>query len=163
MKKKIIRSAACSGILIMLAACNSKEKENAVAVIDKEKVKKEIQSRENEFAAIYNKGKVIDIDYYADDSKSFYQNTAPLVGREAIIEFLKSASASNSNRISFNTNEVFVSVDGEQVLEVGSFKLVDSSNAIIDNGNYMSLFVKRNGKYVCVRDMSTSDYNSEKK
>ena len=54
----------------------------------------------------------------------------------------------NSNKISFKTNDVFVSSDGNQVVEVGYFKLVDSANTIINTGNYMSLFEKRNGKYV---------------
>jgi len=43
------------------------------------------------------------------------------------------------------------------VLEVGYFKVVDSTNTTVNKGNYMSLFVKRNGKYVCLRDMSASD------
>ena len=51
----------------------------------------------------------------------------------------------------------FPSTDGNQIVEVGYFKLSDSSNAVINTGNYMSLFEKRNGKYVCLRDMSTSD------
>jgi hypothetical protein len=82
-----------------------------------------------------------------------------LVGKPAIVDFLKTdiISATNTNKISFQTNEVFVANDGNQVLEIGSFKVVDSTNAIINSGNYMSLFEKRNGKYVCVRDMSASD------
>jgi len=43
------------------------------------------------------------------------------------------------------------------VVEIGAFKLVDSLNNLINSGNYMSLFEKRNGKYVAVRDMSASD------
>ena len=89
--------------------------------------------------------------------QAFYQNRPALVGKEAIVEFLKSDLISNSNKISFKTNEVFVSNDGNQVVEVGYFKVVDSTNTTVNNGNYMSLFEKRNGKYVCVRDMSASD------
>lgn len=160
MKNKIIRLSVFGGILLMLSACNLKEKEMQESAIDKEQIKKDIQLREDEFAAVYNKGEVTDINYYADDSKSFYQNTAPLNGRQAIVDFLKTASIANSNTISFKTNEVFVSSDGQQVLEVGSFKVVDSSAATINKGNYMSLFVKRDGRYVCLRDMSTSDTDS---
>jgi len=51
-----------------------------------------------------------------------------------------------------------VTEEGNQVVEIGYYKVVDSTNnAIINSGNYMSLFVKRDGKYVCLRDMSTSD------
>ena len=79
------------------------------------------------------------------------------MGKEAIVSFLKADITSTSDRISFKTNEVFVSSDGNQVVEIGSFKVVDSVNNPVNTGNYMSLFEKRNGKYVAVRDMSASD------
>ena len=79
------------------------------------------------------------------------------MGKQAIISFLKDDIISNTDRISFKTNEVFVSSDGNMVVEIGYFKVVDSANATLNSGNYMSLFEKRNGKYVAVRDMSASD------
>ncbi len=48
-------------------------------------------------------------------------------------------------------------VDGVQVLEVGSYKVTDSVNVPINTGNYMCYFEKRDGKYVCIREMSSSD------
>ncbi len=62
-----------------------------------------------------------------------------------------------NNKISFTTVEVFPSNDGMQVVEIGYYKVVDSTNTIINSGNYMGLFEKRDGNYVSVRDMSTSD------
>lgn len=144
-----------TGALVLLYACNTK-KEDA-AVVDKEQIKKEIQEKENEFAATYNAGEIKNIGYYADDAISFYQNRAPLVGKDSIAAFLKSDLAANSNMISFTTKEVFVSGDANQVVELGYFKVVDSTQQVINQGNYMSLFEKRNGKYVSVRDMSASD------
>ena len=122
-----------------------------------EEIKKEIQAKEDEFAATYNAGILKDIGYYADDATSFYQNRPPLVGKKEIVEFLVSDLMTNSNKITFITSEVFPSNDGNQVVEVGYFRVVDSSNTTINRGNYMSLFVKRNGKYVSLRDMSASD------
>src|SRR5262249_30992159 len=127
------------------------------AVIDKEQIKKEIQAKEDAFAEIYNSGVLKNIGYYADDATSFFQNTAPLVGKEAILAFLQSDLASKTDKISFKTNEVFPSNDGNLVVEIGSFKVVDSANNPINSGNYMTMFQKRDGKYVAVRDMSTSD------
>ena len=63
-----------------------------------------------------------------------------------------------NNKISFTTNEVFVSNDGNLVVEIGYYKVVDSTaNTAINTGNYMVLFEKRNGNYFSVRDMSASD------
>ncbi len=39
---------------------------------------------------LYNAGEIKDIGYYADDATTFFQNRPPLVGKEAIVEFLKS-------------------------------------------------------------------------
>lgn len=158
----IVKGASLVCFISLLIACNEKkeepQKEAPQAVtVDKEQIKKEIQAREDSFAAVYNSGELRNIGYYADDAVSFFQNRAPLVGKQAIIEFLKNDIPSTADRISFTTKEVFVSNDGNQVVEIGSFKVVDSTQAPINTGNYMSLFEKRNGKYVVVRDMSASD------
>ena len=162
MNRKTIDKVMLAGIAGLLLGCNAKQegttiKEEPAVVIDKEQIKKEIQAKEDEFAAVYNSGMLKQIGYYADDAISYYQNRPPLVGKKAIGEFLAADLASNSNRISFKTNEVFVSNDGNLVVEIGYFKVVDSTNTPVNTGNYMSVFEKRNGKYVTVRDMSASD------
>ncbi|HVY74937.1 MAG TPA: hypothetical protein VG890_08920 [Puia sp.] len=150
------------GFMASLAmACNENKPETSAAVIDKEQIKQEIQAKEDSFAYLYNKGEVREIGYYADDATSYFQNRPPLVGKDSIVAFLKNDVISNTDRISFKTNEVFVSGDGNQVVEIGSFVVVDSANNPFNTGNYMSLFEKRNGKYVSVRDMSAS-YNPQK-
>ena len=157
MKKEILKRILLSCILSLMISCNSKKEEAAATVIDKEQIKKEIQAKEDAFAEVYNTGELKDIGYYADDAVTFFQNRPPLIGKEAIVEFYRSAITSNSNKISFTTKDIFISNDGNQVVEIGYFKVVDSTNTPINTGNYMSLFEKRNGKYVCVRDMSASD------
>src|SRR6185295_1854340 len=156
MKNKTIKKVLLTGTTVLGLACNSSNEGSAV-VVNNEQIKKEIQAKEDEFAATYNSGVLKDIGYYADDATSFFQNRPALVGKEAIVEFLKSGLASNYDKISFKTDTVFVSNDGNQVVEVGYFKVVDSTNTTVNKGNYMSLFVKRDGRYVCLRDMSASD------
>lgn len=154
MKNKIVTGVFLGCLSSLVISCNQQP---AAPAVDKDQIKKEIQAREDEFAAVYNSGQLKNIGYYADSATTFFPNRAPLVGRQAIVDFLKSDLDSNTDKLSFVTNEVFVSNDGNQVVEVGYFKLVDSANAIINTGNYMSLFVKSNDKYVCLRDMSASD------
>jgi ketosteroid isomerase-like protein len=163
--KSIIINGMLSGCTIFMFACNSKTNADPAPlladkeqiVIDKEQVKKEIQAKEDSFATVYNSGVPRNIGYYAEDATSFFQNRPPIVGKQAIVSFLYEGIQSKSDRISFKTNEVFVSNDGNMVLEIGYFKVVDSLNAPLNSGNYMSLFEKRNGQYVVVRDMSASD------
>ena len=149
MKNMILKGCALCCIIALMFACNAK--------IDKEQIKKEIQAKEDSFANVYNSGEVRSIGYYADDAKSFYPNRPPLVGKESIVAFLTSDLTSPIDQIKYKTNEVFVSNDGNLVVELGSFSVTDSAKTILNTGNYMSLFEKRNGKYVAVRDMSAAD------
>jgi ketosteroid isomerase-like protein len=144
-------------LMTLLVACNTGA--GKVSVIDNEQIKKEIQEKENEFAATYNAGEMKNIGYYAEDATTFAQNSEPLVGRAAIVEYLKANidSAERDKKISFTTKEVFVSNDGNQVVEIGYYRVVDSANTPVNTGNYISLFVKRDGKYYSLRDMSASD------
>src|SRR5258705_7930639 len=124
MKNKSVKGLLLVGIVGLMFACNTKKEEAPAVVIDKEQIKKEIQAKEDEFAATYNSGIAKNIGYYADDATTFAQNKAPLVGKEAIIEYLKAGmdSSSSGNKISFITNEVFPSNDGNQVVEIGYYK-----------------------------------------
>ena len=161
MKPRYVTLGLLLAVISFSSACTSEKEEPKPMAVDKEQIKKEIQAKEDEFAATYNSGEMKSIGYYAEDATTFYPNRAPLVGRPAIVEYLKSGISSNSNKITFTTKEVFVCPDGSQVLEVGAYKVADSANTIVNTGNYMSLFEKRDGKYVCVRDMSASDMNGE--
>jgi ketosteroid isomerase-like protein len=159
MKNKLIKAAFLSCVIFILGACNPKKEEPIAPVIDIEQIKKEIQAKENDFAALYNTGELKNIGYYAEDATVFAQNRAPLIGKDTIVSYLKAGllSSTKGNKISFTTKEVFVSNDGNQVVELGYFKLVDSLDVAINTGNYMILFEKRDGKYVSVREMSASD------
>lgn len=161
MRKTFIKGIVVSSALLLLIAC--KKEEPVAAVIDTNQIKEEIQTKENEFAETYNAGIVKNIGYYADDAVTYPQNSQSIVGKAAIVEYLKAHrdTISVGHKISFKTNEVFVSNDGAQVVEVGYYKVVDSTDGIVNSGNYMSLFVKKDGKYVCLRDISSSDLPNE--
>lgn len=142
-------------LFLLMTSCNMNG-EKSTSSIDKEQIKKDIQARENQFAEIYNTGELKKIGYYADDAVTYYQNMAPIRSKKERLEILK-IDPLNKNKISFTTTEIFPSKDGVQVLEIGYYSVVDSTNTAINTGNYMSLFEKRDGQYVCLRDMSVSD------
>jgi ketosteroid isomerase-like protein len=158
MKNKVLKVLLSAYVLLLVISCSTKKAEPE-AVIDKEQIKQEIQAKENDFAALYNAGEMKNIGYYADDAVTFAQNKAPLVGKTAIIDYLKANidSLDRENKITFTTKEVFISNDGIMVVEIGYYKVVDSKNVAVNTGNYMALFEKRDGKYVSVRDISASD------
>jgi ketosteroid isomerase-like protein len=166
MKNKILTL----GLLVVLATlsicCNKKtEDSTTVQTVDKEQIKQEIQAIENTFAAHYNSKNTDSITYYADDAKSFFIGRNPIIGKDSIIAYLKNdiAGVEKGIKFSFTTNEVHVSSDGNNVTEIGEFKLVDSTGTKIESGNYFSVFEKINGKYQCVRDIATSNMPRESK
>lgn len=157
MKNMLAKGIVFGCLFLLMASCNTNGEKSTSVQIDKEQIKKDIQARENQFAEIYNSGEIRKIGYYADDAVTFYQNMTPLRSKEERMEFFEMDISTNTNKISFTTIEVFPSIDGVQVLEIGYYTVVDSTNTAVNTGNYMSLFEKRDGQYVCLRDMSASD------
>lgn len=157
MKNMLAKGIVFGCLFLLIASCNTNGEKSTSVQIDKEQIKKDIQARENQFAEIYNSGEIKKIGYYADDAVTFYQNMTPLRSKEERMEFFEMDISTNTNKISFTTIEVFPSKDGVQVLEIGYYTVVDSTNTAVNTGNYMSLFEKRDGQYVCLRDMSASD------
>jgi ketosteroid isomerase-like protein len=156
MKNKIFNSIVFITIMALVIGCKPKTEE---VTVDKEQIKNEIQAMENKMAEMYNNRQLVDEEYYADDATSFSQNKPPLVGKAAIDKSIKEdlLSFQKGNQIAFVANEIYPSSDGNQVVEVGSYRVSDSTATAIYTGNYMAFFEKREGKYVCVRDMAASD------
>ena len=161
MKNKILKGLAFGVITSLVIACQPKKTEPAAVepTVDKEKIKAEIVAMETVMAEMYNMRSAASEQYYDDNATSFSQNKPPLVGKFAIDKSIKEdlASFPEGDVISFSVNEIFPSSDGNQVVEIGSYKLVDAKGTPKFTGNYMSLFVKKDGKYVCIRDMGASD------
>lgn len=162
MKNKVLKSIALGVMIAFAIACQPKKEEPKAAAtptVDKEKIKAEIVAMETVMADMYNMRSAASEEYYDENATSFSQNKPPLVGKFAIDKSIKEdlASFPEGDVISFSVNEIFPSNDGEQVVEIGSYKVVDGKGAVKFTGNYMSLFVKKDGKYVCIRDMGASD------
>ena len=99
MKNLVLKGIFAACAVSMFLACNSNPDGDVVSQEEMKRIKEEIQAREDEFAAVYNSGELKSIGYYADDATTFYQNRPPLIGKEAIVEFLKSDLDSNTNTI----------------------------------------------------------------
>ena len=139
---------------LIVSSCATTEKEE---VLDMEQVKAEIQAMEDAYAA-GEKAKDADavVAYYSDDAISYSRNEQPLSGKAAI----RDSMANNIAKDTTGNYNVYKVVDlfaeGNTVVEIGSWTEFDSSGNEQENGNYMSFFQKRDGKYICVRDMSTT-------
>jgi len=158
MKRKLVIGILVSGITALMMSCNPKKAEPVATVIDKEQVKKEIQAIEDKFALVYSHRNADSLTYYADDAVSYFVDQEPIVGKEAIHQFIVDdlKDFPEGAKIMNETIEVYVTDDGDNVAEIGAYKRVDSTGKVLQNGHYFSFFAKRNGKYVCTRDMATA-------
>ena len=102
--------------------------------------------------------------YYADDIVSYPADEPPIVGKEAMkASLLKDmAEYPKGSTVSYAIKDVFVSNDGNLVSEIGSYTAIDSLGKNVRTGHYICIFEKRDGKYVCVRDMGASDMPKKK-
>jgi uncharacterized protein (TIGR02246 family) len=142
-------------VISIISGCSSSTEKSAS--VDLEKIKPEIQAMEDAYAAAE---KAKDADkvavYYSDDAVSYSRNRMPEVGKAAIKESMAKRLAADTTG---NTN-VYKVVDlfgeGDMLVEIGSWTEMSPAGAEVNKGHYMSYFQKRDGKYVCVRDMNVT-------
>ncbi|WP_339918613.1 nuclear transport factor 2 family protein [uncultured Flavobacterium sp.] len=164
MKNSIFKGGLLVVIMSLMVACNQKKEVPAV-MVDKEAIKTEIQAMENAFAEAYNNGTTDGINYYAEDAISFSNGKMPLEGKKAIHESMKTELLTfpKGAKIAFETQEIHPSNDGNMIVEIGGYKVTDSTGTKLNSGHFMSLFEKKDGKYICIRDMGNSDMPVAKK
>lgn len=141
---------------LTFASCTTAEKKETV---DMEKIKTEIQAMEDAYAAgEKNKDADAVAAYYSEDAISYSRNKQPISGKAAIRKNIANniANDTTGNYSVYKIVDLFVESDGDAVVEIGSWTNFDPSGKEMENGNYMSYFQKRDGKYLCVRDMSTT-------
>ena len=157
-----VQSIVFAGLsAILLSACSTASKE--VKPLDLEKVKPEIQALEDAFAAA-EKAKDADkvAAYYSDDAVSYSRNESPTVGRAAIRDSIAARIArdTTSNHSVYKVVDLFG--EGNFLVEIGSWTNMNPAGAEVDKGHYMSVFQKKDGKYVCIRDMNVTSTPAKK-
>ena len=154
MRSKFKLIAVTAIVVSILFACSTADQS---ATVDIEKVKPEIQAMEDAFAAA-EKAKDADkvVAYYSDDAVSYGRNRVPEVGKAAIKESLAKRLAADTigNLNVYKVVDLFG--EGNMLVEIGSWTEMTPAGAEVNKGHYMSYFQKRDGKYVCVRDMNVT-------
>ena len=154
MRQKILPVFIFLLSLSLFTSCSDSGGESKV---DLEKIKPEIQKMEDAFAAAEKAKDAAGVAvYYSDDAVSYGRNIAPLVGKAAIQDAIAKRLAADTS----GTDNVYKVVDlfgaGDLLVEIGSWTEVSPAGAETGKGHYMSVFQKRDGKYICIRDMNVS-------
>lgn len=136
--------------------------EQAVAKPDMAAIKAEIQAIETQWAKATT-AKDIDkaMAYYADDAVEMNDDEPMLVGKAAIRQALANTMATRKvgTTVSFETIDVYG--DGNVVTEVGKITNKDAAGKVVSTGKYVGIFEKRDGKYLCIRDINNEDQKTK--
>ncbi|WP_228780148.1 YybH family protein [Aquiflexum lacus] len=158
-------ATACIALSLFSVACTPAPKEAtapevmAVSVApDMAAIKAEIQRLENAWAAADNAGDVTALlAFYSDDAVSMGGDSPMAVGKAAIQKEIEASMASRPAGTTVKYEVLDVFGNENTVTEVGKTTRMDASGKVISSGKYMAIWEKRDGKYLCVRDISNND------
>jgi uncharacterized protein (TIGR02246 family) len=168
-KKNYFRIAtACITLSLFSVACNppATEEKAAPEVItapvaatpDMAAIKDEIQGLENAWASADNAGDVAALlAFYADDAVSMGGGSPMAVGKAAIQKEIEASMATRPAGTTVKYEVLDVFGNENTVTEVGKTTRMDASGKVISSGKYMAVWEKRDGKYLCVADISNND------
>jgi uncharacterized protein (TIGR02246 family) len=161
--------AAFLGLLIWAAACNqpaadktpepsADSSQTMAPKADPAKIKADIQAMETAWSNADNARDVNALAaFYADDAVSFANNRPMLVGNAAIRKDIETSLAKRpkGSTLSYEVMDAFGCDD--YATEVGKTTRKDSTGKTVYTGKYMALWEKRNGKWICIRDIGNDD------
>lgn len=156
--------ATVAVLFVCVAGCNApaqKEKaatEQAAATPDMAALKAEIQAIETEWASATTAKDIKKVmSFYADDAVEMNDDEPMHVGKAAIEQSLTKTMATRKagTTVSFETMDVFG--DGNVVTEVGKTTTKDAAGKLVSTGKYVGIFEKRDGKFLCIRDINNED------
>jgi len=132
--------------------------EPVVVKADMASIKAEIQALENDWAAADNARDANAIAaFYSDDAMSMSNNAPMKVGKAAIQKEMEESLAKRAQgeTVAYETLEVFG--DENTVTEIGTAISKDASGKVTRTGKYIAILEKRDGKYICIRDIYNTD------
>ncbi len=150
--------AAMVAIAVSTTSCQQAAKEPAKP--DMAAIRTEIQALEDAYAAALKaKDANAVLAYYAEDAVSMVNNAPAASGRDALLKMAQDDIAGDTTNTTVTFEVVDIFAGGDLVVETGKATHKDPEGTVTRTGKYMSLFEKRDGKYVCIRDI----YNDDKK
>ncbi len=162
-------AAALIGLCTLAISCNesstdktteakSDSTEMMASNADPAQLKKEIQEMENAWASADNAGDINALAaFYADDAKSLSNNKPMLEGNAAIKKDMEESLAKRPKGSKFTYEVMDVYGAGNYATEVGKTTRMDSTGKVISTAKYMAIWEKRNGKWICIRDIYNDD------
>lgn len=129
---------------------------------DPAKMKADIQALETAWANADNARDANALAaFYADDAVTLSNNQPMLSGKAAIQKDLEATMAKRpkGSTVSYDVMDAFGC--DNFVTEVGKTTYKDAAGKVYYTGKYMAVWEKRDGKYVCIRDIGNDDVKAK--
>ncbi len=125
---------------------------------DVSQVRAEIQALQTAFQAAFNaRDAAALVIYYADDAVSLLNESPSLMGKAAIQKAYEQQFATLPKGMTLSVETVDVFIEGNLAIETGKDVAKDATGKVLETGKFMNLYEKRNGKYLCIRDINNTD------
>jgi uncharacterized protein (TIGR02246 family) len=166
MKKRNFSGMAvvCVALSLFVVGCNAPAPKATETVAQVEvkpdlaALKAEIQTLENSWSAADNARDTNALAaFYADDAVSLSNNKPMLVGKAAILKDIKEGFAKKKPGTTVTYTVLDVFGNENLVTEVGTGISKDAAGNVIYTGKYMAIWEKRDGKFICIRDIYNDD------
>ncbi len=127
---------------------------------DMAQIKSEIQAAETAWSTALNARDMNALmAMYADDAVSMANNAPIQAGKAAIQKAQEEDFKTMPAGMTFTFETMDVFGDGNVVTETGKTTYKDAAGKVTGTGKYMAVWEKRDGKYLCIREI----YNNDKK
>jgi len=162
-------ATACIALFFLTTGCNDStanktsdvknDTTQAMAVkADPATLKAEMQELETAWATADNARDVNTLAaFYSEDAVSMANNAPLLVGNAAIKKDLEAAMAKRPKGVTTAYDVMDVYGSGNYVTETGKVTRKDSTGKVTTTGKYIAIWEKRNGKWICIRDINNDD------
>ena len=164
--KKTMLLVAYASCVLLFASCQEAEKKETPAAAtvtepvkpDLTQIRAEIVAIENAWAAAQNAKDINTLmALYADDAVSMPDGEPMLTGKAAIQKKLEADFAKPAKYASIAFETIDVYAQGNVVTEVGKTMYKDAAGKTTGGGKYIAVFEKRDGKYLCIREIYNQD------
>ena len=165
MKKTILLVAYASSVLLFASCKEAEKKETPAEVTVAEPAKPDLAQIRSEIVAIENAWAIAqntkDVNalmaMYAEDAVSMPDGEPMVSGKAAIQKKLEAdfAKPAKYASIAFETLDVYA--QGNEATEVGKTMYKDAAGKTIGGGKYIAVYEKRDGKYLCIREIYNKD------
>jgi uncharacterized protein (TIGR02246 family) len=151
----LVLAALCS----LLIACQPPAAE--APAVDLNALRAEIQALEDGYAKASNEKNVEGIvAFYAEDAQRLPDGEPIQKGRNAIRKSTQDEMASDTSGATVSYQVLDIFADGNLLVEVGA-SVVKHKDGSTDNGKYVAVYEKRDGKWVCIRDIWNEDSDDD--